>query len=143
MFAQTFSRDRQCRVRVAGTVGATPRRLQSSIRRRQLNHEAKMLACKGIFARPSIAQTRRRRVEASAVKNCTAILHAHIIPQKTCIVNITYGQHDKCCPYVIYAVKLRIRRKSTLLQSSCSFLKGSEYPVSFVLLSYIIYKNHF
>ena len=40
-----------------------------------------MLACKGIFARPSIPQTHLWCVEASAVKNCLAILPADIIPR--------------------------------------------------------------
>ena len=61
--------------------GQSPRRLQSSIRRRQFNHEVKMLACKSIFTRPSIAQTHLWCVEASAVKNCKAILSADIIPR--------------------------------------------------------------
>ena len=45
------------------------------------NHEAKMLARKGIFAKPSIPQTHLWCVEASAVKNCIAILPADIIPR--------------------------------------------------------------
>ena len=45
--------------------GQSPRRLQSSIRRRQFNHEAKMCACTDIFARPSIAQTRIARKRRS------------------------------------------------------------------------------
>ena len=45
--------------------GQSPRRLQSSIRRRQFNHEAKMCACTDIFARPSIAQPRIARKRRS------------------------------------------------------------------------------
>ena len=40
-----------------------------------------MLARKGIFAKPSIPQTHLWCVEASAVKNCLAILPADIIPR--------------------------------------------------------------
>ena len=45
--------------------GQSPRRLQSSIRRRQLYHEAKMCARTNIFARPSIAQPRIARKRQS------------------------------------------------------------------------------
>ena len=64
--------------------GQSPRRLQSSIRRRQFYHEAKMCARTDIFARPSMSHraayyaaraAARRRLLAFARSHVTIITH--------------------------------------------------------------------
>ena len=100
--------------------GQSPRRLQSSIRRRQFNHEAKMCARTDIFARPSIPQTHLWCVEASAVKNCIAILPADIIPRSKNVCS-----HRHFCEAVNCAdaplVRGGVSREELHSNSSCGY----------------------
>ena len=58
-----------------------------------LYHEAKMLACKGIFARPSMPQPRKTRSEEVS-NTCTASIFADIIPHCISWCNNEFAERD-------------------------------------------------
>ena len=72
--------------------GQSPRRLQSSIRRRQLYHEAKMCACTDIFARPSIAQPRIARKRQSHLILLFKQNPKHYTMKRKCVLAQTFSR---------------------------------------------------
>ena len=73
--------------------GQSPRRLQSSIRRRQLYHEAKMLACKGIFAKPSMAHRAALcRTGGAAADTCRMASCDYYTTKRKCVLAQTFSR---------------------------------------------------
>ena len=81
LLSRRMTQPREC----AGS--AQPNNLPPWANFKPLYHEAKMLACKGIFARPSIAQPRIARKRRSRYDFAQGKIPAHIITHPTPSVN--------------------------------------------------------